>query len=72
MLQIIEWPLTPASCGEDDIEVDVKYCGVNFADLYTRQGLIQNLKLPHVLGLECVGIVAEVGSKVTEFRVSFD
>lgn len=57
-------------CGPFDLEVQVKYCGVNFADLYMRQGLIPTISLPCILGLECVGIVNEIGSKIMSFEVS--
>ena len=49
---------------DDDVTVSVHYCGVNFADLYTRQGLIRKRSFPFVLGMECTGIVTEVGPRV--------
>lgn len=51
---------------DDDIEVEVYYCGLNFADLYTRQGLIPNRELPFVLGIECSGIITAVGSTAND------
>ncbi|XP_065206337.1 synaptic vesicle membrane protein VAT-1 homolog [Planococcus citri] len=68
-IKFTKLPLKSSDCGENDIEVKVKYCGVNFADLYVRQGLIQNIKLPHVPGLECMGIINKVGNKVVSFEV---
>lgn len=62
-------PLIPASCQEQDVEVSVNYCAVNFADLYSRQGLIPHIKFPHILGLECVGTVQNVGSQVENLEV---
>lgn len=56
--------------GPKDVEVDVYYCGVNFADLYTRQGLIPREQMPFVLGMECSGIITNVGEQVdNKFKV---
>ena len=51
------------------IEVKVEYGGVNFADLYTRQGLMYQKKLPFVLGMECVGTITAVGVESTDLQV---
>lgn len=42
------------------IEVKVEFCGMNFADLYTRQGLMPK-QCPFILGMECSGIVHRIG-----------
>lgn len=55
--------------GDNDVAVDVYFCGVNFADLYTRLGLIPKDKLPFILGIECSGIIADIGKNVTKFKV---
>ena len=52
--------------GERDIIVDVQVAGVNFIDIYQRQG-IYSLALPYTPGLEGAGVVRSVGSAVTEF-----
>ena len=52
--------------GERDIIVDVQAAGVNFIDIYQRQG-IYSLALPYTPGLEGAGVVRSVGSAVTEF-----
>lgn len=54
---------------EGCVEIKVDYGGLNFADLYTRQGLMLNKKLPFVLGMECTGTVTAVGTK-TDLEVS--
>lgn len=56
--------------GAGDVQVAVAVCGMNFADLYTRQGLIRALQPPFVLGLECAGEVTAVGGSVEHLRVS--
>ncbi|KAJ8916769.1 hypothetical protein NQ315_005774 [Exocentrus adspersus] len=50
---------------EEYIEVKVDYGGLNFADLYTRQGVMLNKKLPFVLGIECTGTITSVASATT-------
>jgi NADPH2:quinone reductase len=42
--------------------------GVNFIDTYQRSGLYPLPELPHVLGLEGVGVVEAVGEGVTQVR----
>ncbi|KAF5285918.1 hypothetical protein FQA39_LY04379 [Lamprigera yunnana] len=74
-LSVEKFPLPPL---DDLIEVEVEYCGVNFVDLYTRQGLMQHHKLPMVLGTECVGVIKASGCseeeplKVGERVICFD
>ncbi len=49
----------------------MKACGLNFADIYTRQGLVRNEPgPPFIMGLECSGLVVSVGSKVENLKVS--
>ncbi|KZS06865.1 Synaptic vesicle membrane protein VAT-1 [Daphnia magna] len=49
--------------------VKVRSCGLNFADIYTRQGLVRNEPgPPFVMGLECSGVVVGVGSKVENLK----
>ncbi len=52
--------------GESDIIVDVAAAGVNFIDIYQRQGLY-SLALPYTPGLEGAGVIRSVGAAVTEF-----
>ncbi|XP_018420003.1 PREDICTED: synaptic vesicle membrane protein VAT-1 homolog [Nanorana parkeri] len=48
----------------------VKACGLNFADLMARQGVYDRLpSLPVSLGMECSGIVEELGEGVTDRQV---
>ncbi|CAB3364032.1 Hypothetical predicted protein [Cloeon dipterum] len=49
-------------------EVQVKAFGVNFADLYMRQGLMRNLSPPMTMGMECSGVVNNVGPGVTTLK----
>ena len=45
---------------------------MNFADIYTRQGLVREGNLPFVMGLECSGLVTNIGSHVTNVKVTRD
>ncbi|RZC35906.1 synaptic vesicle membrane protein VAT-1 -like [Asbolus verrucosus] len=65
-LSVEQFKLPPL---EDKIQVQVEYGGVNFADLYTRQGLMYDKKLPFVLGMECVGTITAIGSTKTDLKV---
>ena len=52
-------------CGDGDLLVDVAAAGVNFIDIYQREGLYP-MPLPYTPGLEGAGIVRSVGSRVTD------
>ncbi|SFC27474.1 NADPH2:quinone reductase [Bacillus sp. OV322] len=57
------------SFGRDEILVNMKAIGLNFADVYRRKG---NYHLagepPYILGYEGAGIVEQVGSNVTDIK----
>ena len=56
--------------GSKDVLVRIKYAGVNYADILSRQGLYNwTGKLPYILGLESSGIVEKVGSEVQKTKV---
>jgi putative PIG3 family NAD(P)H quinone oxidoreductase len=56
--------------GPDDVRIDVAAAGVNNADLLERRGAYPvPPNAPPGLGLECAGIISEVGSAVTSWRV---
>ena len=51
-----------------DVLIDVAACGLNFADTLMISGTYQGTpEPPFTLGLECSGVVKEVGSAVTAF-----
>ncbi|XP_072260119.1 synaptic vesicle membrane protein VAT-1 homolog [Pyxicephalus adspersus] len=53
-----------------EVLIRVKACGLNFADLMARQGVYDRLpSLPVSLGMECSGIVEELGEGVTDRQV---
>jgi len=53
-------------CGPDQLLVELAFSGVNFIDIYQRQG-IYPMPSPYVPGLEGSGVVIEVGSAVSGF-----
>lgn len=56
--------------GASDCLVRIRYAGVNYADILSRQGLYNWAgKRPYILGLESSGVVEKVGSRVTRFKV---
>lgn len=54
--------------GARELLVEVAASGVNFIDVYRREG-VYPAQTPFVLGGECAGRVAQVGGGVTEFAV---
>ncbi|MEZ4225116.1 MAG: NADP-dependent oxidoreductase [Polyangiaceae bacterium] len=58
--------------GPSDVLVAVKATSVNPVDCKIREGVqraLVHVKLPAILGMDVAGVVTEVGSSVTRFRV---
>ena len=57
--------------GPGEVLINLKAVGLNRFDLDVRGDIsgYLSLKLPHILGVEGAGVVAEVGSGVTAFSV---
>ncbi|MBB93750.1 MAG: quinone oxidoreductase [Rhodobacteraceae bacterium] len=53
--------------GPGEIRIVHKACGLNFIDVYQRDGLYP-LQLPQALGMEAAGIVEAVGEGVTHLK----
>src|SRR3954471_22013503 len=68
---VLTWAEVPDPvCGPDEVVVDVAATAVNRADLLQRQGFYPPPKgASDILGLECSGIISEVGDGVTEWSV---
>jgi len=67
-------PLTPFTFErreprDDDVVIDIKYCGVCHSDIHQARNEWGNSTFPMVPGHEIVGIVRAVGSKVTRFKL---
>lgn len=67
----LEWGEAPDPvCGPGEVIVDVVASAVNRADLLQRQGFYPPPPgASDVLGLECSGVISEVGSEVTGWSV---
>lgn len=56
--------------GPDDVLVEVHACGLNHVDLDSRAGTSPwEFELPHVLGGEFAGVVAQLGANVSHWSV---
>ncbi len=56
-------------CGADEAVIEVKACGINHLDLWVRTGLPGlEPEMPHVLGNDVVGVVAECGAAVRHVK----
>ena len=53
---------------DDDVKIDILYCGVCHSDLHQVQNDWKNSKYPVVPGHEIVGKVLEVGKNVSKFK----
>lgn len=55
------------SVGADQVLVNVKYVALNHLDLFVRGGIPGlKLEMPHILGSDISGEIAEIGSKVND------
>jgi alcohol dehydrogenase (NADP+) len=54
--------------GQDDVQIDILYCGVCHSDLHTVRSEWQGTSYPCVPGHEIVGRVVKVGADVNQFK----
>ena len=68
--EVMEWTEVPdLAPGPGQVLIDVRAAGVNRADLLQRQGFYPPPPgASEVLGLECSGVIAEVGAGVTDWK----
>lgn len=67
-------PLTPYSfnrreVGENDVLIDIHYCGICHSDIHLVRGEWDGSIFPMVPGHEIIGLVSQIGSAVTQFKV---
>lgn len=55
--------------GIGEVTIDVAYAGVNYAEVLFRKGVVEDLALPFVPGIEVSGTIREIGEGVTGVRV---
>ena len=57
-------------CSKDKVKVKIMASSINHLDLWVRQGIKGlHVDFPHILGSDGSGIICEVGSSVTNFKV---
>lgn len=67
-LPLGEMDIQRRSTGEDDVHIQITYCGVCHSDIHTARNEWLNSKYPVVPGHEIIGRVVEVGRKVRRFK----
>ena len=55
--------------GEGEAVVEIQAAGVNFTDVYSRQGINPGPPLPRIIGVEGAGVVKDIGAGVTEVKI---
>ncbi|MGB5981167.1 MAG: NAD(P)-dependent alcohol dehydrogenase [Nonlabens sp.] len=53
---------------DNDVKIDILYCGVCHSDIHAKNNDWGNAKYPIVPGHEIIGKVVEVGSKVSKYK----
>ncbi|WP_115709975.1 NAD(P)-dependent alcohol dehydrogenase [Legionella sainthelensi] len=67
-------PLAPYSfdrreVGEHDVLIDIHYCGICHSDIHLVRGEWGGSIFPMVPGHEIIGLVSQIGSSVTQFKI---
>lgn len=65
----VRFEYAPRPLGDEDVEVDIQFCGVCGSDLHTVDSGWGHAKYPVITGHEIVGKVSKIGSKVTRMKV---
>jgi len=60
--------ITRRNIGPLDVEIDITYCGVCHSDIHQARNEWDNSLYPMVPGHEIVGIISQVGAKVSRFK----
>ena len=55
-------------CNPSDVLVEIKAAGINFIDIYIRNGLYKPPHYPYIPGKEGSGVIAQVGSQVKRLK----
>ncbi|PVV00917.1 hypothetical protein BB560_004685 [Smittium megazygosporum] len=63
------WEYTPRSLGDDDVEVNIEYCGICGSDIHVIDSYWGPSRYPAVVGHEMVGKVHLKGKNVTHLEI---
>ena len=63
------WSFERRPVGDNDVLIDIKYCGVCHSDIHTIRGHWGKQQYPQVPGHEIAGIVTAIGKNVTKFKI---
>jgi NADPH2:quinone reductase len=67
-VEVRDWPLR--ALGPGAVRIAVRAASVNFPDVLMVRGLYQaRLEPPFVVGMECAGVITEIGAEVTGLEV---
>ena len=67
--ELVPWDFTRRSVRPNDVRLDIKFCGVCHTDIHFVRNDFGFSAYPLVPGHEIVGVVSEVGSSVSKFKV---
>jgi len=62
------WDFQRRDVGEDDVQIDILFCGVCHSDLHYAKSEWMPVTYPQVVGHEIVGTVVRTGRKVTRYK----
>ncbi|MCA9445262.1 MAG: NAD(P)-dependent alcohol dehydrogenase [Candidatus Omnitrophica bacterium] len=63
------WSFERRSLGDDDVLIDIKFCGICHSDIHQMRGHWAPQQYPQVPGHEIAGVVSAVGKNVKKFKV---
>ena len=63
------WSFERRPVGDDDILIEIKFCGICHSDIHQLRGGWGPQKYPQVPGHEIAGVVVATGKNVTRFKV---